>query len=171
MCFRSTHHSLVLSAFLPTTWMSEDVILAAQSVRRTQHGGTLCLSFSITLQVVLLKFKVSVKNKHFLCFTHLKKKKRLCQFTLLQSSWRSSLPDPVRIQNSQFKCSFCSYITVAHRNTSSLAYLIQAGCVVITVPTIMKSKTTLLSNDIDLNKGYICFSIQYKMSGNVSCDW
>lgn len=68
---QSMQHSLVLSAFFPTTWMSEEVLLAAQSVWRMQHEGMLCLSFSITTQLVFLKKEISVDNIFYTCFHHL----------------------------------------------------------------------------------------------------
>lgn len=68
---QSMQHSLALSAFFPTTWMSEEVLLAAQSVRRMQHEGMLCLSFSITIQLVFLKKEIRVTTFFYACFRHL----------------------------------------------------------------------------------------------------
>lgn len=55
---QNVQHSLVLSAFFPTTWMSGEVLLPAHSVWRIQHEDMLCLSFSITTQLVFLNNEI-----------------------------------------------------------------------------------------------------------------
>lgn len=50
-----TQHSLVWSAFFPTTLISEEFWLAAQRVWRMQHDSTVSLRHSSTLQLVFLR--------------------------------------------------------------------------------------------------------------------
>lgn len=54
--------SLVRSAFFPSALISEEFSLAAQRVRRMQHGGTLSLSCSVTLQLVFLEKHANVDD-------------------------------------------------------------------------------------------------------------
>lgn len=59
------YHSLCSSILFPTTWMSEDLLLAAQSIWRIQHDGIVWLSPRMTVHLVWLKHIISfLKNKN-----------------------------------------------------------------------------------------------------------
>lgn len=64
---------LVMLALFPTTWMSDEFLLATQSVWRIQHGGMRWFSFSTTAQEVFLKEISRINNICFMYshFTHL----------------------------------------------------------------------------------------------------
>lgn len=58
------YYSLCSSILFPTTWMSEERLLAAQSFWRIQHDGILWLSASMMVHLVWLEHISFIKNEN-----------------------------------------------------------------------------------------------------------